>query len=50
MYVYPVTRGIAMPDGWATRAHSGMDGEHAPDYIAANREKWLQQWRDAVRR
>ena len=20
MYVYPVTRGIAMPDGWATRA------------------------------
>jgi thiamine transport system substrate-binding protein len=51
MYVYPVTRGITLPDGWATRAPvPEWTVNMPPDYIAANREKWLQQWRDAVRR
>ncbi|MFT3900614.1 MAG: thiamine ABC transporter substrate-binding protein [Gordonia sp. (in: high G+C Gram-positive bacteria)] len=51
MYVYPVTRDIPLPDGWATRAPiPEWTVNMPPDYIAKNRETWLQQWRDAVGR
>ncbi|QKT07873.1 thiamine ABC transporter substrate-binding protein [Gordonia sp. X0973] len=51
MFVYPVTRDIPLPDGWATRAPAPeWTVNMPPDYIAQNRETWLQQWRDAVGR
>ncbi len=51
MYVYPVTRGIRLPDGWATRAPiPEWTVTMPPDFIAKNRETWLRQWRDAVGR
>lgn len=51
MYVYPVTRNIRLPDGWATRAPMPeWTVNMPPDYIAKNREQWLQQWRAAVGR
>ncbi|MFT4109186.1 thiamine ABC transporter substrate-binding protein [Propionicimonas sp.] len=51
MYVYPVTRDIPLPDGWATRAPiPEWTVNMPPEYIAKNREAWLQQWRDAVGR
>ncbi|WP_419228643.1 thiamine ABC transporter substrate-binding protein [Gordonia sp. CPCC 205515] len=51
MYVYPVQQGTKLPDGWAQRAPVPTSTVNLPPaYIAANREVWLQQWRDAVGR
>ncbi|GED98792.1 thiamine ABC transporter substrate-binding protein [Gordonia crocea] len=51
MFVYPVTRDTPLPDGWSTRAPMPeWTVNMPPGYIAKNREKWLQEWRDAVGR
>ncbi|GAB10606.1 putative ABC transporter substrate binding protein [Gordonia araii NBRC 100433] len=51
MYVYPIVKGTPLPDGWATRAPiPEWTVNMPPEYIAKNRETWLQQWRDAVGR
>ncbi|MGV9713562.1 thiamine ABC transporter substrate-binding protein [Gordonia sp. NPDC003424] len=51
MYVYPVQNGTKMPDGWEERAPAPTWTVNLPPaVIAANRETWLQQWRDAVGR
>ncbi|WP_408610060.1 thiamine ABC transporter substrate-binding protein [Gordonia insulae] len=51
MYVYPVQKGTPLPDGWQQRAPvPTWTVSLPPAYIAANREKWLEQWREAVGR
>lgn len=51
MYVYPVQRGTKLPDGWQQRAPvPSWTVSLPPAYIAQNREKWLQEWRNAVGR
>ncbi|GAC66449.1 thiamine ABC transporter substrate-binding protein [Gordonia soli] len=51
MYVYPVQRDTPLPDGWQARAPvPRWTINLPPTYIAANREQWLQQWREAVGR
>ncbi|MFW0786647.1 thiamine ABC transporter substrate-binding protein [Gordonia sp. CPCC 206044] len=51
MYVYPVQKNTPLPDGWQQRAPvPTWTVNMPPAYIAAHREQWLQQWRDAVGR
>ena len=51
MYVYPVQNGTPLPDGWQQRAPvPAWRVSLPPEYIAANAEKWQDQWRTAVGR
>lgn len=51
MYVYPVQRDIALPEGWpAPTAVPAWMSSLPPATIAEKRESWLDQWRDAVGR
>ncbi|WP_343287421.1 thiamine ABC transporter substrate-binding protein [Gordonia sp. SID5947] len=51
MYVYPVQKDTPLPDGWQQRAPvPPWTVSLPPAYIAQNREKWLEQWREAVGR
>lgn len=50
MYVYPVRKDVVLPVGWAQRAPvPAWTVRMNPDYIDANRENWLTQWRAAVK-
>lgn len=49
MYVYPTREGVDLPAAWAaTPPAANASTLPAPD-IAANRERWIEQWRAAVR-
>ncbi|WP_374247152.1 thiamine ABC transporter substrate binding subunit [Gordonia sp. ABSL49_1] len=51
MYVYPVQKGTPLPDGWEQSAPvPAWRVSLPPEYIAANLEKWQDQWRTAVGR
>lgn len=51
MYVYPVQKDTPLPDGWQQRAPvPTYTVSLPPQYIAQNRESWLEQWREAVGR
>ena len=47
MYVFPVRDGVELPPDWAAFAEQPDDPYRLdPAEIAANREDWLEQWRD----
>jgi thiamine transport system substrate-binding protein len=47
MYVFPVRDGVELPAEWAEHAEQPDEPFTLdPDEIAANREDWLEQWRD----
>ncbi|QBR92581.1 thiamine ABC transporter substrate-binding protein [Nocardioides euryhalodurans] len=49
MYVFPVRDGVALPEEWAAHAEQPADPYAVdPDEIAANRDAWLEEWRDLV--
>ncbi|SDJ32974.1 thiamine transport system substrate-binding protein [Actinokineospora alba] len=49
MYVYPTREGVQLPAAWAAAPPAENAATlPAPD-IAANRERWIEQWRAAVR-
>jgi len=51
MYVYPVRKGVAVPESWARYAPVPADPfEIAPERIARNRSTWIDQWTDTVLR
>ncbi len=51
MYVFPVRDDVELPDDWAEFAEQPTDPYVVdPDEIAANRDTWLQEWRDLVTR
>ncbi|MDR7302795.1 thiamine ABC transporter substrate-binding protein [Haloactinomyces albus] len=50
MYVYPVVRGVALPESWQKVApRPQRPAEMSPDRIERNRQRWVQQWRTLVR-
>ncbi|HEX6151022.1 thiamine ABC transporter substrate-binding protein [Nocardioides sp.] len=51
MYVFPVRDDVELPADWAAHAEQ-PDNPYVvdPDEIAANRDTWLQEWRDLVTR
>ncbi|WP_448221608.1 thiamine ABC transporter substrate-binding protein [Gordonia iterans] len=51
MFVYPVQDGIPLPQDWKRRAPAPQyTVTMSPQYINDNREQWLKDWRDTVRR
>lgn len=49
MYVYPARDGVALPASWAVAAPLPADpAELPPAAVQANRERWVEQWRDLV--
>nr|WP_244945811.1 thiamine ABC transporter substrate-binding protein [Gordonia zhaorongruii] len=51
MYVYPVRKDTRLPTDWRLRAPSpSWTVRMSPDVIDKNREKWLDQWRETVKR
>ncbi|MFC0314284.1 thiamine ABC transporter substrate binding subunit [Gordonia phosphorivorans] len=51
MYVYPVRNGTPLPQDWRLRAPAPQyTVTMSPQYINANREAWLKDWRATVRR
>jgi thiamine transport system substrate-binding protein len=51
MYVFPVRDDVELPADWAEFAEQPTDPYVVdPDEIAANRDTWLQEWRDLVTR
>jgi thiamine transport system substrate-binding protein len=49
MYVFPVRDDVELPADWAEHAEQPSDPYVVdPDDIAANRDTWLQEWRDLV--
>lgn len=51
MYVYPVQRDTPLPQDWRQRAPAPQyTVTMSPQYINANREQWLKEWRNTVRR
>ena len=51
MYVFPVSDSVALPDEWAQHAEQpSAPYELDPAEIAADREAWLEEWRDVVTR
>ncbi|WP_018683973.1 thiamine ABC transporter substrate-binding protein [Actinokineospora enzanensis] len=50
MYVYPSRDGVALPDAWQKAAPLPDESATLPAKdIQANRERWIEQWRAAVR-
>ncbi|HET8961621.1 thiamine ABC transporter substrate-binding protein [Nocardioides sp.] len=51
MFVFPVRDGVALPPAWAKHAEQPESPYRLdPAEIAANRDAWLEQWRDIVTR
>lgn len=51
MYVFPVVDGVELPETWASYAQQPTDAHEVdPDEIAANRDTWLEEWRDITTR
>lgn len=51
MFVYPVTAGTPLPPEWQHRAPAPQyTVTMSPQYINSNREEWLKDWRETVRR
>ena len=51
MYVFPVVDGVGLPAAWAKHAEQPESPYRLdPAEIAANREAWLEEWRDIVTR
>ncbi|MFT3661549.1 MAG: thiamine ABC transporter substrate-binding protein [Gordonia sp. (in: high G+C Gram-positive bacteria)] len=51
MFVYPVQEGTPLPQDWKRRAPAPeYRVTMSPKYINENREAWLKEWRDTVRR
>ncbi|GAA3957772.1 thiamine ABC transporter substrate-binding protein [Gordonia caeni] len=51
MFVYPVTEGTPLPPEWQHRAPAPQyTVTMSPQYINSNREEWLKDWRETVRR
>ncbi|MBM7366835.1 thiamine ABC transporter substrate-binding protein [Gordonia hydrophobica] len=51
MYVYPVQKGVRLPDSWRQSAPvPAWTVTMDPAYIKANREQWLKEWRDVVKK
>ncbi len=51
MYVYPVVDGIELPSAWAQHARQPRSPYRLdPAEIAANREAWLEEWRELTTR
>ncbi|MFT3714515.1 MAG: thiamine ABC transporter substrate-binding protein [Gordonia sp. (in: high G+C Gram-positive bacteria)] len=51
MYVYPVQNDTPLPTDWSRRAPAPeYTVTMSPDYINANREQWLKEWRATVGR
>ena len=49
MFVYPVNSNAALPDEFVKYAQSPeQTATLSPDEIAANRDKWIQEWTDTV--
>ncbi|OLR90075.1 thiamine ABC transporter substrate-binding protein [Actinokineospora bangkokensis] len=49
MYVYPAREGVALPGSWATAAPLPDKPATLPAAdIAANRQRWIEQWRDTA--
>ncbi len=49
MFVYPVNTTAALPEPFTKYAQAPeQPAILAPDFIAANRDKWIQEWTDAV--
>lgn len=49
MYVFPVREGVALPPDWEQYAEQPSEPLTLdPADIAANRDDWLEQWRDLV--
>jgi thiamine transport system substrate-binding protein len=49
MFVYPVNTGVYLPDEFIQFAQTPQQpATLAPDLIASNRDKWIQEWTDAV--
>lgn len=49
MFVYPVNTGVYLPDEFIQFAQTPQQpATLAPDMIVANRDKWIQEWTDAV--
>ena len=49
MFVYPVNPDAALPDEFVKYAQTPSDpATLAPDEIAANRDRWIQEWTDVV--
>ncbi|GAA3060228.1 thiamine ABC transporter substrate-binding protein [Actinokineospora globicatena] len=50
MYVYPVRDGVELPTAWQQASPRPEAPSTLPaDDIQANRERWIEQWRTAVR-
>ncbi|GAA4416596.1 thiamine ABC transporter substrate binding subunit [Actinokineospora soli] len=50
MYVYPAREGVALPESWQKAAPLPSEPASLPAAdIQANRERWIEQWRAAVR-
>ncbi len=51
MFVYPVQRDTPLPQDWRRRAPAPQyTVTMSPQYINQNREQWLKEWRETVRR
>lgn len=51
MFVFPVAHGVTLPPAWEEHARQPNSPYRLdPDEIAANRETWLEEWRDIVTR
>ncbi|MBV9830733.1 MAG: thiamine ABC transporter substrate-binding protein [Marmoricola sp.] len=51
MYVYPATKGVALPADWATYAPVSPKPYYvSPSQITEHRSTWLRQWRDLISR
>ena len=49
MFVYPVNPNAALPDEFVKYAQTpAQPASLAPDVIASNRDRWIQEWTDAV--
>ncbi|WP_026422386.1 thiamine ABC transporter substrate-binding protein [Actinokineospora inagensis] len=50
MYVYPTRDGVALPEQWQQAAPKPESPATVPaDQIQGNRDRWIEQWRAAVR-
>jgi thiamine transport system substrate-binding protein len=51
MFVFPVVDGVELPPAWEKHAEQPESPYRLdPDEIAANRDAWLEEWRDIVTR
>ena len=51
MYVYPVTRGVPLPEAWAKYAPVPPKAATLPaDRLADERDGWVRQWRQLMGR